>query len=76
MVTTDTSEKKQERADAITIETTAYALLTAVTLKKTTWADKAACWLISQENYFGGFRSSQVNGCFNFYALTPSFSIQ
>ncbi|KAG7242144.1 hypothetical protein INR49_024190 [Caranx melampygus] len=57
--TTDTSMKNQERADAITVETTAYALLTAVTLKETQWADKAACWLISQENYFGGYRSSQ-----------------
>ncbi|KAG7241994.1 hypothetical protein INR49_024635 [Caranx melampygus] len=57
--TTDTSMKNQDRADAITVETTAYALLTAVTLNHTQWADKAACWLISQENYFGTFRSTQ-----------------
>ncbi|KAI3360945.1 hypothetical protein L3Q82_013149, partial [Scortum barcoo] len=41
------------------IETTAYALLAAVELKQTKWADKAACWLITQENYYGGYRSSQ-----------------
>ncbi|XP_071324887.1 complement C4-B [Trachinotus anak] len=57
--TTDTSTKNQERADAITVETTAYALLTSVALKENSWADKAACWLISQENYFGTFRSTQ-----------------
>ncbi|XP_039974312.1 complement C4-B isoform X2 [Xiphias gladius] len=57
--TTDTSTHNKERADAITVETTAYALLTAVALKNSQWADKAACWLITQENYFGGFKSSQ-----------------
>uniref|UniRef100_A0A6Q2X2Z7 Anaphylatoxin-like domain-containing protein n=1 Tax=Esox lucius TaxID=8010 RepID=A0A6Q2X2Z7_ESOLU len=45
--------------EAITVETTAYALLTAVAHKKTEWADSAACWLTSQENYGGGFKSTQ-----------------
>ncbi|XP_034030928.1 LOW QUALITY PROTEIN: complement C4-B [Thalassophryne amazonica] len=49
----------KERADAITVETTAYALLTAVAHEQFEWADKTACWLITQENYFGGFKSSQ-----------------
>uniref|UniRef100_A0A673XN65 Complement C4B (Chido/Rodgers blood group) n=1 Tax=Salmo trutta TaxID=8032 RepID=A0A673XN65_SALTR len=45
--------------EAITVETTAYALLTAVAHKDTEWADSAACWLTSQENYGGGFKSTQ-----------------
>ncbi|KAK6327030.1 hypothetical protein J4Q44_G00026750 [Coregonus suidteri] len=45
--------------EAITVETTAYALLTAVAHKDTMWADSAACWLTSQENYGGGFKSTQ-----------------
>ncbi|XP_040901233.1 complement C4-B [Toxotes jaculatrix] len=49
----------QGRADAITIETTAYALLTAVALENAQWADKAACWLTTEESYSGGFRSTQ-----------------
>lgn len=60
--TTDANPKNQEHADAITVETTAYALLTAVELGHTKEADKAACWLTTQENYFGGFKSSQVIG--------------
>nr|XP_043890779.1 complement C4-B [Solea senegalensis] len=57
--TTDKSPPNQGKADSITIETTAYALLTAVALQHREWADKAACWLITQENYFGGYASSQ-----------------
>ncbi|KAL0985509.1 hypothetical protein UPYG_G00157810 [Umbra pygmaea] len=45
--------------DAITVEATAYALLTAVANKDIEWADSAACWLTSQENYGGGFKSTQ-----------------
>ncbi|KAK6327032.1 hypothetical protein J4Q44_G00026770, partial [Coregonus suidteri] len=45
--------------EGITVETTAYALLTAVAHKDTMWADSAACWLTSQENYGGGFKSTQ-----------------
>ncbi|XP_071372165.1 complement C4-B [Centroberyx affinis] len=46
-------------ADAFTVETTAYALLAAVALEKSKWAEGAACWLTSQENYGGGFKSTQ-----------------
>ncbi|KAM3614252.1 uncharacterized protein V6R79_011677 [Siganus canaliculatus] len=55
--TTDPSPQNK-RANAITVETTAYALLTAVELGKTAWADKIACWLTTQENYLGGYHSS------------------
>uniref|UniRef100_A0A665VFC1 Complement 4B (Chido blood group) n=1 Tax=Echeneis naucrates TaxID=173247 RepID=A0A665VFC1_ECHNA len=54
-----TTDKTKKQGDALTIETTAYALLTAVALKHFQWADKAACWLLSQERYSGGFRSTQ-----------------
>nr|AIN76766.1 complement component 4 [Oplegnathus fasciatus] len=57
--TADANPRNRETGDAITIETTAYALLAAVELGHTKWADKAACWLTTQENYFGGYRSSQ-----------------
>ncbi|XP_053288658.1 complement C4-B [Pleuronectes platessa] len=57
--TKDASTKNQKMADSIRVETTAYALLTAVKLKKTQAADKAACWLVTQENSFGGYKSSQ-----------------
>uniref|UniRef100_A0A3Q2CNM6 Complement C4B (Chido/Rodgers blood group) n=1 Tax=Cyprinodon variegatus TaxID=28743 RepID=A0A3Q2CNM6_CYPVA len=48
-----------EAIKAITIETTAYALLAAVKIGDRSWADKIACWLVSQENYYGGYRSTQ-----------------
>lgn len=57
--TADANPQNQANADAITIETTAYALLAAVELGHTKWADKTACWLTTQENYFGGYTSSQ-----------------
>uniref|UniRef100_A0A3B5BHG4 Complement C4-like n=1 Tax=Stegastes partitus TaxID=144197 RepID=A0A3B5BHG4_9TELE len=57
--TENPSPSNQKKADAITVETTSYALLAAVQLKNTTWADSAACWLTTQENYFKGFKSSQ-----------------
>ncbi|KAJ0066179.1 hypothetical protein NL108_001426 [Boleophthalmus pectinirostris] len=44
---------------AITVEATAYALLTAVALKEVQQAHKLAHWLSTQENYFDGFYSSQ-----------------
>ncbi|CAJ1061688.1 complement C4-B isoform X2 [Xyrichtys novacula] len=56
---THPSLRSQARADAITIETTAYALLAAVELQKTEWANRAACWLTTQENHAGGFVSTQ-----------------
>ncbi|KAF3691807.1 Complement C4 Complement C4 beta chain [Channa argus] len=48
-----------EKADAITVEASSYALLTAMALGKNEWARQAACWLVTQENYQGGFRSTQ-----------------
>nr|XP_046255837.1 complement C4-B [Scatophagus argus] len=54
-----TSNANPKTVDAITVQTTAYALLAAVELGHTEWADKAACWLTSQENFHGGFQSSQ-----------------
>ncbi|XP_041844609.1 complement C4-B isoform X2 [Melanotaenia boesemani] len=48
-----------DQAKATAVETTAYALLTAVAHDDRKWADEIACWLTSQENYFGGYRSSQ-----------------
>ncbi|KAM6909677.1 complement C4-B [Xenentodon cancila] len=44
---------------AVAIETTAYALLAAVEVEDLEWAEKIACWLNSQENFFGGFKSTQ-----------------
>lgn len=58
--TTDPSPENQKSASAITVDSTSYALLAAVELRKHEWADKIACWLTTQENYFGGFKSSQV----------------
>lgn len=45
---------------ALTVETTAYALLTALVQNDLITADAAACFLSSQENYEGGFKSTQV----------------
>ncbi|KAB5586975.1 hypothetical protein PHYPO_G00007650 [Pangasianodon hypophthalmus] len=55
-------EKKQylvPSAVALTVETTAYALLTAVELRDFEEAKMAVCFLSSQENYEGGFKSTQ-----------------
>ncbi|KAK7886647.1 hypothetical protein WMY93_026268 [Mugilogobius chulae] len=41
------------------VEMTAYALMTAVALQEVQQADKFAQWLTMQENFFGGFYSSQ-----------------
>lgn len=49
-----------EEDTAITVETTAYALLTALAHRDIPWADSASCWLVAQENYGGGFKSTQV----------------
>uniref|UniRef100_A0A674EB89 Complement C4B (Chido/Rodgers blood group) n=1 Tax=Salmo trutta TaxID=8032 RepID=A0A674EB89_SALTR len=56
---TEGIKRRVPTTEAITVETTAYALLTAVAHKDTEWADSAACWLTSQENYGGGFKSTQ-----------------
>ncbi|XP_029959664.1 complement C4-B [Salarias fasciatus] len=50
---------RESSSDAITVETTAFVLLTAVELGHTKWADETACWLTAQENYFGGYWSTQ-----------------
>ncbi|XP_067305139.1 complement C4-B [Pseudorasbora parva] len=44
---------------ALTVEATAYALLTALAQKDSITAQAAACFLSSQENYEGGFKSTQ-----------------
>ncbi|XP_052000318.1 complement C4-like [Xyrauchen texanus] len=44
---------------ALVVETTAYALLTSLALKDLQTAHDAACFLTSQENYEGGFKSTQ-----------------
>ncbi|KAK9960652.1 hypothetical protein ABG768_008497 [Culter alburnus] len=44
---------------ALTVETTAYALLTALAQNDLITAHAAACFLSSQENYEGGFKSTQ-----------------
>ncbi|XP_014911909.1 complement C4-B-like, partial [Poecilia latipinna] len=54
-----TNSTDSERQKAITIETTAYALLAAVKNNNTHWANLTACWLLRQENYKGGYRSTQ-----------------
>uniref|UniRef100_A0A8C4Z9U2 Uncharacterized protein n=1 Tax=Gadus morhua TaxID=8049 RepID=A0A8C4Z9U2_GADMO len=51
--------ESSSQQDAITVETTAYALLTAVAHQDFPWADSASCWLVAQENYGGGFMSTQ-----------------
>ncbi|XP_072316356.1 complement C4-B [Eucyclogobius newberryi] len=44
---------------AVMVETSSYALLTAVALNKVQQAHKLAHWLTLQENFFSGFYSSQ-----------------
>uniref|UniRef100_H3DM71 Anaphylatoxin-like domain-containing protein n=1 Tax=Tetraodon nigroviridis TaxID=99883 RepID=H3DM71_TETNG len=57
--TTDSSPDNQKKASAITVDSTSFALLAAVELGRSEWADRIACWLTTQENYLGGFKSSQ-----------------
>ncbi|XP_077065348.1 complement C4-like [Siphateles boraxobius] len=45
--------------EALTVETTAYALMTALEQNDLITAHAAACFLYSQENYEGGFKSTQ-----------------
>ncbi|XP_072250549.1 complement C4-B [Leuresthes tenuis] len=59
MWTENRNSADQMVGDAMTIVTTAYALLTAVAVDEMKSADQIACWLTSQENYFGGFKSTQ-----------------
>ncbi|XP_056449071.1 complement C4-like isoform X1 [Gadus chalcogrammus] len=53
------NQESSSQQDAFTVETTAYALLTAVAHQDFPWADSASCWLVAQENYGGGFKSTQ-----------------
>ncbi|XP_063055865.1 complement C4-B [Engraulis encrasicolus] len=46
-------------AEALTVETTAYALMTAVAQEDAEWANDAACYLATRENYRGGWKSTQ-----------------
>ncbi|KAJ4930608.1 hypothetical protein JOQ06_024917 [Pogonophryne albipinna] len=56
---TANASPQNQRPDAITVETAAYILLAAVELNQTEIADETACWLTTQENYFGGQKSTQ-----------------
>ncbi|KAM6946093.1 LOW QUALITY PROTEIN: complement C4-A [Aplochiton taeniatus] len=47
------------KADAISVETTAYALLQAVAEQDMQYAARIARWLTQQRKYGGGFRSTQ-----------------
>lgn len=49
------------RADPLSLETTAYALLQAVAADDTRYARKIASWLTEQRKFGGGFHSTQVN---------------
>ncbi|XP_048117013.1 LOW QUALITY PROTEIN: complement C4-B [Alosa alosa] len=46
-------------AEALTVETTAYALMAAVAQNDFSWADDAACFLATREKYSGGWKSTQ-----------------
>ncbi len=50
------------KADAGSVETTAYALLSALSLRDKPTAKLTANWLTEQRKYGGGFQSTQV-GC-------------
>ncbi|XP_059499573.1 complement C5-like [Stegostoma tigrinum] len=48
------------QASAMTVETTAYALLQALSRNDIDYATPIARWLTMQQNYGGGFHSTQV----------------
>ncbi|XP_076832856.1 complement C4-A [Brachyhypopomus gauderio] len=48
-----------KKADALSVEATAYGLLHAVALQDKSTAGRAAAWLTQQRKYGGGFRSTQ-----------------
>ena len=56
----DNRGRRRITAEALTVETTAYALMAAVAQKDFSWADDAACYLATRENYRGGWTSTQV----------------
>ncbi|MGH0187849.1 UNVERIFIED_CONTAM: hypothetical protein FKN15_026736 [Acipenser sinensis] len=49
------------QAQAITVETTAYGLLAALANREQELAESVYRWLSEQQNYGGGFRSTQVS---------------
>ncbi|GAA6065786.1 complement C4 [Tachysurus ichikawai] len=49
----------EKKADAISIEATAYALLQAVIMQEKRKAQNIATWLTEQRKYDGGFQSTQ-----------------
>lgn len=50
------------KANAESVETTAYALLSTLSLRDKAYAKLTANWLTEQRKYGGGFQSTQV-GC-------------
>lgn len=54
--------KLEGKADAETVEATAYALLSMLSVGDMKTAKQAANWLTEQRKYGGGFQSTQV-GC-------------
>lgn len=50
----------EKKADAISVEATAYGLLQAVTMLDRVKAKQIATWLTEQRKYGGGFQSTQV----------------
>lgn len=52
--------KSEGQADAEAVETTAYGLLNALSVRDKETAKKIANWLTEQRGYGGGFRSTQV----------------
>ncbi|XP_059499552.1 complement C5-like [Stegostoma tigrinum] len=48
------------RAFAMTVETTAYAFLQALSRNDINYATRIARWLTMQQNYGGGFHSTQT----------------
>lgn len=57
--------KLDGKADAESVETTAYALLSMLSMRDMQTAKLAANWLTEQRKYGGGFQSTQV-GCRKF----------
>ncbi|XP_072886282.1 complement C4-like isoform X2 [Hemitrygon akajei] len=59
LIVKETRLNQVPQAPAIEVETTAYALLTAVHMRELNYASAIVKWLTEQRNYGGGFRSTQ-----------------
>lgn len=59
VIAKETRLNRAPQAPAIEVETTAYALLTAVHMNEFDYASAIVKWLTEQRNYGGGFRSTQ-----------------